>query len=55
MAICHEGGLDLASIVNLAQILTLEKPRLVRKLGAVSRSRMKEVDAALAVSLGIGP
>jgi len=49
-----EGGLDRKSMVNLAQILTLDKSRLVRKLGAISQSRIREVDAALLVSLGIG-
>jgi mRNA interferase MazF len=50
----HEGGLDRESMVNLAQILTLDKSRLVRRLGAISQGRLREVDAALIVSLGIG-
>ena len=33
-----EGGLDRKSMVNLAQILTLDKSRLVRKLGAIHPS-----------------
>jgi len=50
-----EGGLDRPSMVNLAQILTLDKSRLVRKLGAIPQARLGEVDAALLVSLGISP
>jgi mRNA interferase MazF len=50
----EEGGLDRPSMVNLAQILTLDKSRLVRKLGAISQTRLHEVDAALLISLGIG-
>ena len=42
-------------MVNLAQILTLDKSRLVRKLGAIPQARLHEVDAALLVSLGISP
>ena len=49
----HEGGLDRPSMVNLTQILTLEKSRLVRKLGAIPQARLREVDAALLISLGI--
>ena len=41
-----EGRLDRPSMVNLAQILTLDKSRLVRRLGAISQSRIREVDAA---------
>ena len=49
-----EGGLDHPSMVNLAQILTLDKSRLVRRLGAIPQARLHEVDAALLVSLGVG-
>ena len=50
-----EGRLDRPSMVNLAQILTLDKSRLVRRLGAISQSRIREVDAGLLVSLGMCP
>ena len=49
-----EGGLELTSMVNLAQILTLDKSRLKKKVGAISQERLAEVDAALLISLGIG-
>jgi mRNA-degrading endonuclease toxin of MazEF toxin-antitoxin module len=39
--------------VNCAQILTVAKDRLVRKAGQLDDAKMAEVDAALAVSLGL--
>ncbi|HBK69848.1 MAG TPA: PemK family transcriptional regulator [Firmicutes bacterium] len=48
-----EGGLSRDSIVNLSQILTVDKERLKNKLGSLSAKRMKEVDQALLVSLGL--
>ncbi len=50
----EEGGLKQPSMVNLAQILTLDKTRLKRRVGALSRTRLAEVDSALEISLGIG-
>lgn len=47
-----EAGLSSASMVNLAQILTVDKARLRRRLGALSTARMAEVEAAIRVSLG---
>jgi len=49
-----EGGLRHPSMVNLTQILTLDKSRLKRKVGALSQARLVEVDNALVISLGIG-
>jgi mRNA interferase MazF len=49
----HEGGLTQQSMVNLAQILTLDRARLMRKLGAISRARLAEVNTALLISLGL--
>lgn len=48
-----EGGLEKESAVNLAQILTIDKARLERKLGSLSSEKMSEVDAAIKLSLGI--
>ena len=47
------GGLKETSIVNLAQILTIDKGRLIKKLGSLEKDRMDEVDGAIKVSLGI--
>ncbi len=49
----HEGGLSQQSMVNLAQILTVDKQRLMKRLGAVSQARLGEINAALLISLGL--
>jgi mRNA interferase MazF len=48
-----EGGLKQPSMVNLAQVLTLDKVRLIRRMGAISTGHLAEVDAALLISLGL--
>ncbi|MBI3086223.1 MAG: type II toxin-antitoxin system PemK/MazF family toxin [candidate division NC10 bacterium] len=49
-----EGNLLHASMVNLAQILTLDKSRLQRRVGVLSSRLMEKVDAAIKVSLDVG-
>ena len=46
-----EGGLWHDSVILCEQVRTLEKTRLLRRLGALPHSRMKAVEAALSVSL----
>jgi mRNA interferase MazF len=48
-----EGGLNMPSMVNLAQMLTVDKSRLERRLGSLSVERMAAVDEAVLISLGI--
>lgn len=48
-----EAGLPQPSMVNLAQILTLDKSRLQRRVGSLSSQRMEEVNTAIKVSLDI--
>jgi mRNA interferase MazF len=48
-----EGGLARRSMVNLAQILTLDKSRLQRRLGILSPARLSAVKAAIDVSLDL--
>jgi mRNA interferase MazF len=48
-----EGGLRQRSMVNLAQLLTLDKRRLQRRLGNLSESTMQEVNHAIRVSLDV--
>lgn len=48
-----ESGLARESYVNLAQILTIDKSRLLEKAGQLGGERMEEVDRAIAVSLGL--
>jgi len=40
-------------MVNLAQILTLDKSRLQRRVGTLSPERMNEVSSAIKVSLDL--
>lgn len=49
-----EGNLSHASMVNLAQILTLDKSRLQRRVGVLSSRLMEKVDVAIKVSLDVG-
>lgn len=46
-----EGGLGQASMVNLAQLLTVDQSRLCRRLGAIPPERLDMVDGAIKVSL----
>ena len=49
-----ESGLKLSSIVKASEILTINKDRLEKKLGQLNRQKMKEVNAAIKLSLDIG-
>ncbi len=48
-----EGGLDYPSIIQCDQIRTIDKTRVIKKIGSLDPSRMKEVDQAIKVSLGL--
>lgn len=48
-----EGGLKQKSMVNLAQMLTLDKRRLQRRLGNLSESTMQRVNEAIRISLDV--
>jgi mRNA interferase MazF len=49
-----EGGLPHPSMVNLAQLLTIDRARLQRRVGMLSAERIALVDAAIRVSLDVG-
>lgn len=49
-----EAGLITKSMINLAQILTLDKRRLIKKLGSLSPAQMLQMDRALKISLALG-
>lgn len=49
----REGGLKEPSMINLAQILTVDKLRLIKKLGNIGKAKLSEVDEAIEVSLGL--
>jgi mRNA interferase MazF len=48
-----EGGLRVDSVVLLNQIRSVDRARLVRRLGALSTNTMSKVDRALLLSLGL--
>ena len=48
-----EGGLKEPSMVNLAQILTIDKARLRRRLGTLLPALMEKVSAAIKISLEV--
>lgn len=48
-----ESGLEKDSSVNLAQILTIDKSRLIKKLGSLSTSKIIKLNNAIINSLGL--
>jgi mRNA interferase MazF len=48
-----EGGLRVDSVVLLNQIRSVDRDRLVRRLGVLSKNTMSKVDRALLLSLGL--
>ena len=48
------GNMSKYSLVILEQIQTIDKKRLIKKIGRVTEGTMKCVDAALKVSLALG-
>lgn len=48
-----EGGMTKDSVVLLNQIRSIDRQRLIKKLGTLKQSTMKKVDAALQISLGL--
>jgi mRNA interferase MazF len=48
-----KGGLKENSMVNLAHILTVDKGRLMRKLGNLEEDKIAEVTEAIKISLDV--
>jgi len=48
-----EAGLLKPSMVNLAQVFTVDKSRLRHRLGALSVKKMNQVDTAIRISLDV--
>ena len=48
-----EGGLDVESVVLLNQVRSVDRQRLVRRLGSLKRETMLRVDRAIAISFGL--
>ena len=49
----NEGGLDKYSVVQLSQIRSMNKQRLVNRLETLSEETMLSVEKALKISLGL--
>ena len=49
----REGGLAVDSVVLTRQLRTVDRARLIRRLGAVRRDTMRRVDRGLAITLGL--
>ncbi len=47
------GNLDKPSMVNTAQLLTIDKTRLIKRLGALDPAQIAQVDRALKISVGL--
>jgi mRNA interferase MazF len=50
-----EGGMNVASVVLLNQIRSVDKQRLIKRLGVLRPLTMEEIDRALSISLGLAP
>ena len=48
-----DSGLPQDSVINLSQIVTVDKARLGDKCGELSKDKMVQVDKAIKVSLGL--
>ena len=48
-----ESGLKIDSVVLLSQIKTIDKQRLIKRLGVLDEELMANVDRALEISLGL--
>ncbi len=49
----NEGGLTKDSVVLLNQIRSIDKRRLVKKIGIILPPTLKKVDSAIKISLGL--
>jgi mRNA interferase MazF len=47
-------GLTLSSAVNLGQIRSVDRERLVKRVGTLDAVTMRKVDEALMISVGLG-
>lgn len=47
-----EGGLPRPSVINVSQILTLDKAELTELIGQLSPARIREIQAGLGIILG---
>ena len=50
----NESGLDKGSVILPAEIRAVDKIRLTKKLGKITKSKLKEVEEVLKLVLGLG-
>ncbi len=50
-----ESGLPRPSVVHLGHLYTVDKRRLGRRMGSLPHARLRQVDRAIQVSLGLQP
>ncbi len=48
-----EGGLPNASVVNVSQIVTIERGKLTERTGSITSAQQQRVDAGLRLVLGL--
>jgi mRNA interferase MazF len=48
-----EGGLKTTSVILLNQVRSIDKQRLIRRIGAIGSDKLNEVDRAIQISLGL--
>src|SRR5215471_9187224 len=48
-------GLDVESAIKLGQIRSVDRQRLVKRLGVLEPAEMKQVDDAIKISFGLAP
>ena len=48
-----EGGLKTTSVVLLNQIRSIDRQRLIKRIGAISLEKLSEVDRAIQISFGL--
>jgi len=46
-------GLDRDSIVNVSQVVTLDKGDLTKRVGAIAGLKMEQIEAGLRLALGL--
>ena len=51
----EESGLPRPSVVHLGHLYTVDQTRLERRVGRLTPAKMREVEEALRVSLGLAP
>jgi mRNA interferase MazF len=48
-----EGGLKTTSVILLNQIRSIDRQRLIKRIGAIGLEKLNEVDRAIQISLGL--